>query len=247
VAVSSRDPERSGASRSKISGAATVTLIGSRRELTAAQAAARDDFGEPTPDPYGYFASASVGQFKTPRSASFTVQAGGRHAHTAWLGFAPSLQFVPYDVAVDPTLVTYPLFKAALLAINAIWKAPWACAQARRSGIVRVPIDLGGVQASRIDSVPLATDGPAFPKSIFQIPWIAYLSAELANGLKLAPEILTERTPDGGVLMSATTERFDPANLDHLRRARALVETLFERTGYSPDSPRTRVTRWGIV
>jgi hypothetical protein len=38
-----------------------------------------------------------------------------------------------------------------------------------------------------------------FPYSTFHITWIAYLSAPLAKGLELPAEILTERTPDGGV------------------------------------------------
>jgi len=61
---------------------------------------------------------------------------------------------------------------------------------------------------------------------VFHIPWIAYLSLELAAGLKLAPQILTERTPDGGLLMSATTEPLDPTNPEHSRRARILAEAL---------------------
>lgn len=54
----------------------------------------------------------------------------------------------------------------------------------------------------------------------------------LTTGLKLAPEILTERTPDGGLLMSATTDRLDPTNPEHIRRARILAETLIACTGY---------------
>jgi len=61
---------------------------------------------------------------------------------------------------------------------------------------------------------------------------IAYLSPELAAGLKLTPEILAEHTPDGGLLMTATEERLDPTNPAHLRRARVLAETLIARTGY---------------
>jgi hypothetical protein len=32
--------------------------------------------------------------------------------------------------------------------------------------------------------------------------------------------------------MSVTTERFDPTNLEHIRRARVLAEVMIERTGY---------------
>jgi hypothetical protein len=130
-------------------------------------------------------------------------------------------------------IVTYPLCKAALLAINAIWRAPWACAQAFGSAPVMIPVDIGGVQGTRIDSVvPLPRD-PTFPYSIFHIPWIAYLSAEFKAGVKLPPEILNERTRDGGLLMTATKERLDPDNPEHAWRARILAETVIKQTGHS--------------
>jgi hypothetical protein len=188
---------------------------------------ARDDFDEPSPV-YGYHAHARAGSFKDPRSLKFTVHAGGKR------GGDTMLKFGEYDVAPDVAIVTYPLFKAALVAINSVWSAPWACAQVYRSGTIAVPIDFGGAQAFRLDSVPQVPGDPTFPDTTFHIPWIAYLSSEVANGLKLTPEILTERTPDGGLLMSAATERLDPTNPDHLRRARILAEILIARTGYRP-------------
>lgn len=128
--------------------------------------------------------------------------------------------------------MTYPFCKAALLAINAIWQAPWACAQAFGSAPVETPVDIGGVRGTRIDSIaPLPTD-PTFPYSIFHVPWIAYLAEELTAGLKLPPEILTERTRDGGLLMTATKERLDPDNPEHARRARILAQTMIKQTGY---------------
>jgi hypothetical protein len=107
--------------------------------------------------------------------------------------------------------VTYPLFRASLLAISAVWDAQWAYATAYRNDVVKVPIDFApGVPAFRIDSAPLVPIDPTFPRSAFQVPWIVYLSEQRAAGLNLTSEILTERTADGGLLMSATTERLDP-------------------------------------
>ena len=97
----------------------------------------RDDYDEPCPDD-GYHAIASAGRFKDPRSLTFKVDAGGE------FNGGTLLEFAEHDVAIDLAIVTYPLFKAALLAINAIWLAPWACAQSFRSGAVSVPIDFGG-------------------------------------------------------------------------------------------------------
>jgi hypothetical protein len=186
----------------------------------------RNEFGKPSLA-RGYHANARAGEFKDPRSVSFNVTAGGRYENGA------KLEFAEYDVAPDLAIITYPLFKAALLEINAIWQAPWACAQAFRSGAVAVPTtEFGWALGYRIDSVTQAPGDPGFPYSIFHIPWIAYLSPELADGLKLTSAILTEHTPDGGLLMSVTTERFDPTNLEHIWRARVLAEVMIERTGY---------------
>jgi hypothetical protein len=157
----------------------------------------------------------------------FSADAGGKlHGGT-------DLTFGFYsDVPADLTIVTYPFCKAALLAINDIWRAPWACAKAFGLAPVETPVDIGGVQGTRIDSVaPLPTD-PTFPYSIFHVPWIAYLAKEFTAGLKLPPEILTERTRDGGLLMTSTKERLDPDNPEHARRARILAETMIKQTGH---------------
>ncbi|HWX83948.1 MAG TPA: hypothetical protein VNZ48_10170 [Xanthobacteraceae bacterium] len=184
----------------------------------------RDDFKLPAPR-FGYHARALAGQDGDPRSATFWLDAGGKDDGRT------ELEFANLNVPPDLAVVTYPRFKAALLAINAIWRAPWACAQAFRTGTVKVPIDLGGVPAFRIDGVTPVPLDPTFPYSIFHIPWIGYLAPALASGLKLTPEILTERTPDGGLLMSATTERLDPDNPQHARRARILTEAMIACTG----------------
>ncbi len=182
-----------------------------------------DDFNKPCPE-YGYSVHAVAGA-RGPRRVAFS-------ASTKRQDFA--LSFGEHNLASDLSIVTYPLFKAALLTISSACDAQWSCAQAFRNDVVKVPIDFGaGVPAYRIDSaVPVPLD-PTFPKSIFHVPWIVYLSAERAAGLKLGPEILTERTPDGGLLMSATTERLDPANREHVRRARILAETMIACTGRS--------------
>jgi hypothetical protein len=179
----------------------------------------------------GYHAIARAGKFRDPRSVSFEVTAGGQYENGA------KLEFGDYDVAPDLDIIAYPLFKAALLAINAIWQAPWACAQAFRSGTVSMPANLGGVPGFRIDSVPQAPSDLSFPYSIFHIPWIAYLAPELTAGLKVRSEIVSEHSPDGGLLMSVTTGRFDPGNPEHMRGARILAEIMIERTGYQPGRP----------
>jgi hypothetical protein len=188
---------------------------------------ARDDFDEPTSG-YGYTVCATAGA-RGRRRVTFTVRTGKQFF---------DLSFGEHDLASDLSIVKYPLFKSALLAIIAALGAPWACAQAFRNDVVKSPIDFGRVSAFRIDSAPQVPLDPSFPKSIFHAPWIAYLAAERAAGLKLNPEILTERTPDGGLLMSATTDRLDPMNPEHMQCARILAETMIERTGYQPDGTK---------
>lgn len=201
-----------------------LTNARSRIEEIVESGVALDDFDEATPG-YGYSVAAMAGPRGSHR-VTFTVRTGNQFF---------DLSFGERNVAADLSIVTYPLFKAALLAISTACDAPWAYAQARRSDMVKVPIDFGpGVPAFRIDSAIQVPLDPTFPKSIFHVPWIIYLSAQRAAGLNRAPEILTERTSDGGLVMSATTDRLDPANPEHVRRARILAETMVARTGYQP-------------
>ncbi len=187
---------------------------------------ARDDFGKPALV-YGYHASARTSTVRDPRNVSLRVHAGGRLVGDTMLTFGE------HDVAPDLTIVTYALFKAALLAINAVWLPVWACAQCRRSGAVQVPFELGGAQAFMLKGVPQVPGDLTFPDSVFHIPWLAYLSAPLADGLKLTREVQTERTPDGGLLMIAAEERLDPTNPEHVRRVRIIAEIMIARAGYS--------------
>jgi hypothetical protein len=181
---------------------------------------AHDDFGKPTPG-YGYKTLAVAGA-RGPRKVAFAARTGLQIFE---------LSFGEHNIASDLTLVAYPLFKAALLAITAAWNAQWSYAQADRNEFVEVPVNFApSVPAFRIEAAAQVPLDPTFPESIFHVPWIIYLSAQRAAGVTLAPEILTERTPDGGLLMSATTERLDPMNPEHARRARILAETMIACT-----------------
>ena len=185
---------------------------------------AHDDWG-PAPE-YGYSAAATTTAGASARRMSLSVDTRGR------LGEGNvELSAGGIMVPSDPAIVTYPLFRAALLAIIEIWLPPWSFACARRLGTIAVPSGHGG---STIKSVPQVPSDPTFPDSIFFAPWIVYLAAKSATVLALPPEILTERTADGGLLMTATEERLDPDNPAQTRRARILAETLIKQTGHSP-------------
>jgi hypothetical protein len=168
----------------------------------------RDDHG-PSPED-GYHASAMVGELDDPKSARFHVRAGGKSENYA------NLEFASYKVTPDPGIVTNARYRAALLAINAEWQPIWACAYAFKVDYYEVPLFPGA---------------PLFPSTRYHIPWIGYLSAPLASGLQLPTDISSEQTPDGGVLLTATEERLDPTNPEHLRRARTIAETMMARAG----------------
>jgi hypothetical protein len=184
-----------------------------------------DNLNKPIPR-YGYHASARTNMDRDPRNVSFRVHTGGE------LEGRTKLDFGDYKLAPDLTIITYPRFKAALLAINAAWFPQYAFAYAHREGFVRVPFKLGRLEAHQVKGVPQVPDDPTFPDD-FYIPWIFYLSAPFAAGLKLTSEIQTERTPDGGLLMIGAEDRLDPANPAHIRRARILAETLIACRDYS--------------
>lgn len=192
---------------------ASIPLAAARPRIGAIVEAniTRDDHDKPSPH-YGYSCVAFTDNAAKSRNAALRIQAGGKDKGHIML------ETGSYKVAPDPSILTYPFFSAALLAINAIWSPPWSCAQAFRVDYHEVPLFAGAA---------------LFPYSRFHIPWIAYLSAPLAAGVVLPPEILSERTPNGGLLITATKERLDPTNPEHLRRARVLAQTLIAQTGYS--------------
>lgn len=192
---------------------ASIPLASARPRIGAIVEAniSRDDHGRPSTY-YGYHCVAFTDNVMKSRNASLRIEAGGEKQGDIFL------ETGRYKVAVDPSILTYPFFRSALLAINAIWTPPWSCAQ-----------------AFRVDyhEAPLFPGASLFPYSRFHVPWIAYLSSPIAAEVRLPPEIQCENTPNGGLLMTATEDRLDPTNPEHLRRARILAETLITQTGYS--------------
>lgn len=206
--------------RSSVPLAAARSRIGAMVENNVA----RGELGEPDPD-YGYDVWAFTRVEDRSREIHLWIKAGGKHAGHVWL------QTGAYGFPVDLSIVTFPTFKAALLALVANWALPWSSAHAFRSNVAMAPVHGGA--GYKLESRPMLPQEPTFPRSPFEIPWIGYLSAALSAGLRLSPEIATERTPDGGLLMIATEDRLDPDNPDHLRRAHIIAETMIACTGYS--------------
>ena len=76
----------------------------------------------------------------------------------------------------------------------------------------------------------------------FKVAWIAYLSPALAAGLTPPPEIVCERTPGGGMILSAVLDRLDEANPEHMRRSRILEAIMMERVG-TQEPPKVGAAR----
>ncbi len=171
-----------------------------------------DDWGRPDPD-NGYCLWATTGYRPypppEPRSMTVFISAGSKWRNNNSLEAGHSI------TPPDPSIVTYPIFKSALLTMLEIWPAPWA-----------------NVRASIWGQDPPTPPGePPFPKSGYQMPWMSYLCAERAAQIKLPDMILTERTADGGLLMIAAETRFDPTHRDHMARSRILAEIMIEHGG----------------
>jgi hypothetical protein len=169
----------------------------------------RDEDEEPQPDDGYNMISENMFEI-TPKRLSWSATVGGK--------YGSRIKFMAGHILVpsDPEVVTYPLYKAVLLATIAFWPSNWANAYAF---------------SSDYDKAAPAPGIPPHPTSRYLIPWLSYLPASLADDIHLPPEILTERTPDGGLLMIVAEERLDPTNAEHMRRSRILAELMIERAG----------------
>jgi hypothetical protein len=102
----------------------------------------------------------------------------------------------------DADIVSYRTFRAALLAVVEAWDPVHA----------------------RATSHPLnETYGGGI---YFEPAWIQYLCPWLAEMITPPATVLAERLPNGGLLMSATTETFDVDNPAHMAAARDMAAAM---------------------
>jgi len=181
----------------------------------------RNDYDEPEPTS-GYHLIALTDNTITSHIVNLTVRAGALITESSVMLMVGD----PYLAPTDPAIVSYSRFRQALLAMSAVWQPAWSYACAFRMDYWKAPI---------VSGAPVIRYNP------FHITWIGYLSPKVATGLVVPPaDIRTEHAPGGGILLSATEERFDPANPDHLRRAHILAETMIAQTGDEPDNDNPR-------
>jgi hypothetical protein len=170
-----------------------------------------NEFFDPPDDGYILFAANGFGEgpYRTAKSVRFDLHAGSAFQNHY------DLEVGSHEFPPAAEEVTFPLFKGALLTLIRIWPAPWA----------NVRVSLWGGNA------PPLPDGSPFPYSGYQMPWLSYLCAERAAKVDSPSELLTERTPDGGLLMIAAETRLDPDNPQHLIRSKMLAEIMIAHGG----------------
>ncbi|MGH6838612.1 MAG: Imm52 family immunity protein [Methylocella sp.] len=159
----------------------------------------KDDWGEPEPI-YGYWFGALTREQARERIFSARIHAGSTYpkpfANDAVLSRSSG-------IITDPSVITYNIFKPALLAMAEAWD-PVCCAAYPDALIERVP---GGIN--------------------FHEAWIQYLCPWLASIITppSAP-VIVEHLPNGGLLMSATAQTFDVSNPAHMAAARDMAASI---------------------
>ena len=130
---------------------------------------------------------------------------GGRAGNSLCpIGFVNSvdLETVPrHDGVVDASIVTYDLFRSAMLAIIGAWDVTWCAAY----------------PANLRDFWPPVGSGHHF-----KLAWMTYVSPRFASQIRPPRGVESQTVAGGGVLMVATRERFDVTNTGHMAAARAI-------------------------
>ncbi|MGH6823210.1 MAG: Imm52 family immunity protein, partial [Methylocella sp.] len=164
-----------------------------------AEGLTKDDWGEPEPI-WGYWFGALTRGQPRDRSFSLSVHAGSTYPHP----FANDITFLTPDNSIpDPTVITYEIFKRALLAIVEAWD-PVCCA------------------AYPLQILNLVEKGLYFHET-----WIQYLCPWLAALVTPPPApVIAEHLANGGLLMAATAQTFDVENPAHMAAARAIAAAI---------------------
>jgi hypothetical protein len=160
---------------------------------------ARNDWGEPTPV-YGYSFGAVTRD--TPRERFFAVRCNAGGTACSPFPNAVTLTTSSNKATLDPNVVGNRVFRPALLAIVDAWE----------------PVRAGAYSQQLIQLNESASRFPA--------AWIQYLCPWLAQKITPPPTVLSERLPNGGLLMSATTETFDVDNPAHLKAAQDMAAAM---------------------
>jgi hypothetical protein len=172
----------------------------------------RDDFGEPEPV-NGYYFSAVNNDKGGFSSRGLTLLMHGGSLGQNFVGLNSDPDFTP-----DPDILTYPIFKAALLAMGETFEPDWGSAESSSLREFWAPVPRGR--------------GP-----MLQLSWMTYVSPKLSHLITPPPSAIVERRPDGGLLMAATDETFSTSNPAHLAVANDILAAVapINALGWPPE------------
>ena len=164
----------------------------------------RDDDGVPDPE-LGYRFSAFARSRRDPDGMSLRIHAGCWTSAPFYTNTVHIETRPPCDK--NQAWLTLSVLKAAMLAVATTWDATWASVY---------PDDLGELWT------------PAYIKRrpTFQMAWITYLSPRFAQMITPPNSAIVEYTPRGGIVMTASRQRFDVTNPTHMAVAREIEAAL---------------------
>lgn len=163
----------------------------------------RADNGDPTPVE-GYTVWARNEPVPTPRWVGLTVRAGSTLRIRAKVNVVDLLT-APLSAA-NVTLITAPVMQDIVLTLASIWDATWCSAE---------PCLILDRRPERRPKKPW-----------FSQAWITFLSARFAPLVTPPRSVISEHTPRGDLLMTATEERFDLDDPDHMAAALEIEDAL---------------------
>jgi hypothetical protein len=176
----------------------------------------RDDFWQP--EPAGGFSIRACNSIEdTSYYASLNAHGGGIVDPRA------GLRYVSFETndnpGVEPPIVSYPVFKAVLMAIVAAW-------------------DVKSARATSRDLQKFWHKPNPYP---LDMGWMTYVSEPIARKIVPPHDVLVERTDDDGLLMIAAEETFDTSNPKHTAAARSILASLAD---FNAEEERVRELLW---
>lgn len=164
----------------------------------------RNDFGEPAPS-RGYSVAAHNSDIGITTTASFSAHDGGK------VDKRVSYRKAQLECDPDTELVSFPIFKAALLTIARIWDVRFAKGY---------PSCLSGRWQRGYSR-------------IFDLTWMTYLAPELAPYADPPEDMHVERVEGGGLLLIACDETFDCNNPSHMAAADRIVASFADLNAFA--------------
>jgi hypothetical protein len=161
-------------------------------EAAVARHVSRADDGDPVPI-NGYTAAIVNTWQHEPRSIRVYVHAGAWKCKPSLINYA-DLE-TSDRVAADPAIVTYPIFRAALLALAEIFEVTWCVAYPEDAML-------------------------HWKRGFFRLGWMSYISPRFASLVTPPKSAIVEYRPNGALFMAATDETFVTANPQHMAVAR---------------------------